>query len=134
MPGEGSEQIYRSFDFGELLSLHMLDTRIIGRDRQLKYRDYVDAETGAMNQDCLRGDLGNPQRSLLGAAQLAWLGERLAWSNARWQVLMAKMHLPADLLGVEDLAELPPLLAELAELKAALLQGRNIGPEQRAIV
>tara|TARA_R110002110_G_scaffold61225_5_gene172073 strand:+ start:8725 stop:10410 length:1686 start_codon:yes stop_codon:yes gene_type:complete len=134
---EGNEQIYRSFDFGDLLSLHMLDTRIIGRDRQLEYRDYVDSATGAMDQDRFRADLGNPERSLLGPAQLAWLGERLAASPARWQVLgqqvlMAKMHLPADLLGVEDRAELPPLLAELAELKAALLRGWDIGPEQQA--
>ena len=27
-------KIYRSFDFGTLFSLHMLDTRIDGRDRQ----------------------------------------------------------------------------------------------------
>ncbi len=37
--GEQSEQIYRSFDFGGLLALHMLDTRIIARDRQLDYAD-----------------------------------------------------------------------------------------------
>lgn len=134
---ESSEQIYRSFDFAELLSLHMLDTRIVARDRQLEYRDYADAETGAMDQDRFRSDLGNADRSLLGSAQLAWLGERLAASSARWQVLgqqvlMAKMHLPADLLGIKDLAELPPLLAELAELKAALLRGWDIGPEQQA--
>ncbi|MDO8861056.1 alkaline phosphatase D family protein [Haliea sp. E1-2-M8] len=95
---EGNEQIYRSFDFADLLSLHMLDTRIIGRDRQLEYRDYVDSATGDMDQDRFRHDLGNPERSLLGASQLAWLGERFAASNARWQllgqqVLMAKMHL-----------------------------------------
>jgi alkaline phosphatase D len=134
---EGSEQIYRSFDFGDLLSLHMLDTRIIARDRQLEYRDYVDPETGAMDQDRFRTDLGNPQRSLLGPTQLAWLGERLAASNARWQVLgqqvlMAKMHLPADLLAVEELSDLPPLLAELAELKAAQQRGVDIGAEQEA--
>ena len=28
-------KIYRSFDFGNLASLHMLDTRLIGRDKQL---------------------------------------------------------------------------------------------------
>lgn len=28
-----SFKIYRSFDFGNLLSLHMLDTRIEGRDQ-----------------------------------------------------------------------------------------------------
>ncbi|MEQ9462351.1 MAG: alkaline phosphatase D family protein [Haliea sp.] len=134
---EGSEQIYRSFDFGDLLSLHMLDTRIIGRDRLLEYRDYVDSASGAMDQERFRNDLLRPGRSLLGGAQLAWLGERLAASEARWQllgqqVLMAKMHLPAELLGVEDLTDLPPLVAEFAELKAALLQGAEIGAEQQA--
>ncbi len=134
---EGSEQIYRSFDFGDLLSLHMLDTRIIGRDRLLEYRDYVDSASGTMDQERFRSDLLHPGRSLLGGAQRAWLGERLAASEARWQllgqqVLMAKMHLPAELLGVEELTDLPPLLAEFAELKAALLQGAEIGAEQQA--
>lgn len=31
-------RIYRSFDFGDLASLMMLDTRLIGRDKQLDYR------------------------------------------------------------------------------------------------
>src|SRR2546427_6142825 len=31
------EIIYRSFAFGDLLALHMLDTRVIGRDKQLDY-------------------------------------------------------------------------------------------------
>jgi alkaline phosphatase D len=31
------ERIFRSFDFGTLLSLHMLDTRLIGRDQQLSF-------------------------------------------------------------------------------------------------
>ena len=30
--GEQKPEIYRSFDFGNLLSLHMLDTRVIGCD------------------------------------------------------------------------------------------------------
>ncbi|MBN2894604.1 MAG: alkaline phosphatase D family protein [Campylobacterales bacterium] len=34
------ETIYRSFTYGDLLSLHMLDTRIIGRDQQLSYADF----------------------------------------------------------------------------------------------
>ena len=33
-------QIYRSFDFGNLLSLHMLDTRVIARDKQLDYNNF----------------------------------------------------------------------------------------------
>jgi alkaline phosphatase D len=37
------DQIYRSFDFGTLLSLHMLDTRQVGRDQQLSYANYITA-------------------------------------------------------------------------------------------
>src|SRR2546427_9024324 len=38
------EIIYRSFAFGDLLALHMLDTRVIGRDKQLDYADYFTAQ------------------------------------------------------------------------------------------
>ena len=31
--------IYRSFDFGSVLSLHMLDTRLIGRDKQVAFAE-----------------------------------------------------------------------------------------------
>lgn len=39
--GANREQIYRSFAFGNLLALHMLDTRVVGRDQQLDYKDYL---------------------------------------------------------------------------------------------
>ena len=35
--------IYRSFSFGNLLALHMLDTRVLARDLQLDYADYTTA-------------------------------------------------------------------------------------------
>ncbi|MEM8799467.1 MAG: alkaline phosphatase D family protein [Pseudomonadota bacterium] len=38
VPGTPNDQIYRSFDWGNLVSLIMLDTRIIGRNEQLDYR------------------------------------------------------------------------------------------------
>lgn len=95
------ERIYRSFDFGDLVSLHMLDTRVIGRDRQLEITDYV----GAAGFDGARfaADLADPTRQLLGAQQSAWLGTQLARSNALWQVLgqqvlMGRMNVPAPLL------------------------------------
>lgn len=134
--GDGSEQIYRSFDFGTLLSLHMLDTRIIGRDQQLEYRRYADPDTGAMDQARFRADLLNPERSLLGREQFQWLGRQMAASTARWQllgqqVLMGKMNLPAEVLGVKDFSSLPPMLGELAELKAGLLRGAPLGMAQQ---
>jgi alkaline phosphatase D len=95
------ERIFRSFDFGDLVSLHMLDTRLIGRDQQLELTNYV----GATGFDGARfaADLANPTRQLLGAEQQAWLGTQLARSSALWQVLgqqvlMGRMNVPAPLL------------------------------------
>lgn len=85
-------KIYRSFDFGNLLSLHMLDTRVIGRDQPLTTAQYL---AGA-------GD--GPARQLLGAEQSAWLQAKVQASGATWQVLgqqvlMAPMHLPLSIVG-----------------------------------
>ncbi|MFZ5482695.1 MAG: alkaline phosphatase D family protein [Pseudomonadota bacterium] len=96
-------KIYRSFDFGDLLSLHMLDTRNIGRDRQLDYADYIDPTTGAFNAVAFEADMADPNRQLLGAEQTAWLQGQMAASHATWQVLgqqvlMGKMYLPSPLL------------------------------------
>lgn len=95
------DRIYRSFQFGDLASLHMLDTRIIGRDRQLQYANYIGA-TG-FDAAAFAADMGNPARQLLGNEQLGWLSGRLAASSATWQilgqqVLMARMNIPAPLV------------------------------------
>lgn len=91
-------KIYRSFDFGNLLSLHMLETRVLARTKQLSLATYVD-ENG-INADALNAAVNATSRKLLGDEQLAWLQGRLAASSATWQVLgqqilMARMHMPA---------------------------------------
>jgi alkaline phosphatase D len=68
-------KIYRSFDFGNLLSLHMLDTRVIGRDAPTNRDAY------------LAGAADAPSRQLMGTEQEAWLAARLQESGATWQVL-----------------------------------------------
>lgn len=96
------ERIYRSFDFGDLMSLHMLDTRVVGRDRQLDYADYIDPVSGAFDQASFAADLGDTNRQLLGAEQTAWLQTQMGASTARWQVLgqqilMGRMDIPAPI-------------------------------------
>jgi alkaline phosphatase D len=95
------DRIYRSFRFGNLLSLHMLDTRVIGRDQQMDYANYF----GASGFDTTRfaADLTDPNRTLLGAEQGDWLGLQLAQSDTTWdvlgqQVLMGRMNIPAPLV------------------------------------
>ena len=70
-------QIYRSFRFGNLMDLVMLDTRLAGRDQQVANRD----DTASMN---------DPERSLLGPTQEAWLFGELRDSmdaGVQWRVL-----------------------------------------------
>ena len=95
------DRIYRSFDFGDLLSLHMLDTRLIGRDQQLSLATYVGA--GGFEAARFTADVGNPARQLLGAEQTAWLQQTMAASRSLWQVLgqqvlMARMLVPAPIV------------------------------------
>lgn len=68
--------IFRSFRFGELLDLVMLDTRLHGRDARVGREDHAGASEAG--------------RSLLGADQTAWLLERLSDSKragTRWRVV-----------------------------------------------
>ena len=70
-------QIYRSFRYGNLVDLVMLDTRLAGRDEQAGSRE----DTATMN---------DPGRSLLGPAQEAWLFGELQESidaGVQWRVL-----------------------------------------------
>lgn len=96
------DRIYRSFDFGNLLSLHMLDTRIVGRDKQLAYKNYFLRDGGFDGAKFTR-EVGSDTRQLLGAVQMQWLQQEMAASRATWtvlgqQVLMGRMNIPAPIL------------------------------------
>ncbi len=98
--GADQASIYRSFDFGNLLSLHMLDTRLIGRDQQITFTDLLNPATAAT----ATATLSSPTRQMLGTEQLAWLQGKLAMSSATWQilaqqVLMARMEFPLSVLS-----------------------------------
>lgn len=95
--------IYRQFNFGDLVQLNMLDTRILARNKQLQYADYLTA-TG-LDANKFQTDLLNPTRTLLGHTQREWILKQLSQSNAVWnvlgqQVLMSKMLIPAEILAV----------------------------------
>ncbi|MES2295999.1 MAG: alkaline phosphatase D family protein [Pseudomonadota bacterium] len=92
------EIIYRSFDFGKLVSLHMLDTRITGRDQQVEMSSYMTADQ-QFDAQRFRADVSSPRRQMMGAQQMAWLEQSVARSRAAWQivgqqVLMARMEYP----------------------------------------
>jgi len=86
-------KIYRQFDFGTLVQLTMLDTRIIARNVQLDYANYMTA-TG-LDIAKFQADLINPARTLMGVEQRNWLLQKLQQSTATWNVNMECTR-PAD--------------------------------------
>jgi len=130
--------IYRNFEFGNLVNLVMLDTRIIGRDKQLAFGDFFGAD-GSFDFTNFGASILDPSRNLMGEQQLAWAGNTIGASSATWQVLgqqvlMGKMFVPAELLiaigavssgnaTVETFTQLVQTLTELSALKVRALQG-----------
>lgn len=126
--------IYRQFDFGGLVNLMMLDTRILARHKQLDYANYMTA-TG-IDAVKFQADLFSPQRTLMGVVQREWLQKQLGQSQATWnvlgqQVLMAKMLIPQELLLLlgqitngdqrpETLAQMKQKIEEFVTLKMRL--------------
>jgi alkaline phosphatase D len=95
-------KIYRSFDFGNLFSLHMLDTRIEGRDQQ--YDSFGDADGGigryitAITPNA-GGVTTDSARKMISSTQQTWLASQMNASRATWQIvgnqdIMAKMWIP----------------------------------------
>lgn len=119
-----AEALYRKFEFGDLVSLYMLDTRNEARVKALDYQNYVDPNSAEMDFSRFQTDLVTPAQHLLGNKQLTWLTDGMKTSNAKWQVLgqqvlMTKMMMPAELLtSLADPSQImAQQLSELAQLK-----------------
>jgi alkaline phosphatase D len=93
---------YRSFQWGDLASFIVLDTRFIGRDKQLRYADDLRALGAVPRPEELKAAVRDfkprwqdPKRSLLGPAQEAWLARQLQRSKAQatpWQLLTQQIQ------------------------------------------
>lgn len=73
MPIREADKLYRSFEFGELAELIMLDERLEGRT----------APVASISDE----NFNSPDRSMLGADQLSWLKSTIEGSEARWKVI-----------------------------------------------
>jgi len=103
------KRVYRSFDFGDLLSLHMLETRLLGREEPIEIGDLVNPQTAP----AAVAALASPARQMLGAEQFDWLQQRFIQSDATWQVLgqqvlMARMEFPVSILTALNPANTSP--------------------------
>jgi alkaline phosphatase D len=100
------DRFWNRYDFGDLVSVLTLDTRVSGRDRQLNLNaalrqgaDGIKAFAG--------GEWQSPTRTLLGADQEAWFASEIAAavkSGQRWQ-LVAQQVVMGDLFTPRNAAE-----------------------------
>lgn len=81
-----SLRIYRRFDFGDLITMLMLDTRYHGREEQ----------DGTNNN--------SPTRTILGQQQYNWLTSNLTTNTGHWQVLGQQVMMGR--LGIAGIATL----------------------------
>ncbi|MBU6270470.1 MAG: alkaline phosphatase D family protein [Betaproteobacteria bacterium] len=116
-------KIYRRFDFGRLLTLHMLDTRIEGRDQQ--YDGFGDADGGVARYVQAFSGGADASRRMMSAAQQTWLLDGIRASAAAWQVLgnqdiMARMWMPASVLQAQNAAFANPSAANQQAVSKAI--------------
>ena len=134
---------YRSFDFGDLLSLHLLETRLVGREQPIEIGALVNPAT----RDAAVAALASPTRQMLGEAQMAWLTKGLQTSKATWQVLgqqvlMARMAFPASILMALNSSNTSPEAQAAAQqaitayltAKAMRANGMPLSPPQQALL
>jgi alkaline phosphatase D len=119
--------MYRSFDFGNLARLIMLDTRHAGRQQQLTTPQLLAVYQGATATGAFPLDVdatGHP-RMLLGAEQEAWFDERVASSRQVWQLVGNQVLLffqqAADYLNL-------PVLTAQEKAGVATLLDQLFGP------
>lgn len=94
-------KIYRRFDFGNIFTLHMVDTRIEGRDKQ--YDGYGDADDGLSRYASALTSGADANHRMMSTTQQNWLTSGMAASTATWQILgnqdiMARMWFPVNVI------------------------------------
>ncbi|WP_120076946.1 alkaline phosphatase D family protein [Aurantiacibacter odishensis] len=112
-PLRAREAIFRSFEFGDLATLAMVETRLLARDRQVAPKGDVPPAEAVAD---LLAEREMPQRELLGQGQSAWLEGVLSasvaagkpWQMLGNQVIMARVPGPdlEAMLGAEEFAAL----------------------------
>lgn len=95
------ERIWRDFQFGDLLDLFMLDTRLEGRDEPLD-----------LPFDPARN---SSSRRMISEAQSAWLLDGLRHSQSRWRVIGQQV-----MFAQINIAEIPAIDPRVPELRGNL--------------
>jgi alkaline phosphatase D len=116
------DHVNRSFEFGDLATLAMVETRLLARNKQLDYATDMPMVDGVPDLAAFNATLNADDRDLLGDDQRDWLKTVLAASktaNKPWQVLgnqvvMARVMGP-DVTKIASEAQIEGMIAGLPE-------------------
>jgi alkaline phosphatase D len=116
-------KIYRRFVFGNIFSLHKVDTRIEGPDKQ--YDAYGDADGGITRYVTALTTRSDATHRMMSTTQQAWLTNGMAASTATWQIMgnqdiMARMWFPASVLQAQATATVSPTTANVQAVTTAI--------------
>jgi alkaline phosphatase D len=126
--------IYRSFDFGDLASLLMVETRLTARTEPLTYAKDMPMTAAGPDLAAFEAKRNAPDRDLLGDGQRGWIRDTLAASKAAgrpWQVLgnqvvMARVQGP-DISKLASRLEIMALMARLKpEVRTQVQQAQQL--------
>ncbi|WP_374573421.1 alkaline phosphatase [Phenylobacterium sp.] len=133
--GKSMEAAWRSFHFGDLASLIMIETRLTARDHQLNYNADL---KGTTPEDiaAFRAKLDDPSRKMMGEAQHAWVADEVkrsvaaghAWQVLGNQVVMARANIASfsDAMGQDGFEKAAADLPE--NVRARLTKLNNLAP------
>lgn len=134
LPIREQRHLYRSFQFGNLAELLMLDTRHEARNKQVR-------NVGSSATPESLDSLNNPNRTMLGAEQYEWLTSSIAHSSAQWlllgnQVMFSPVKpLPVDTAQLSLVGRLLlPTAVPLIEQRFATDSWNNYPAEQRRLI
>ncbi len=100
--------IYRALEWGDLVDLVVMDTRIEGRDKQVTYPGTDTENLGALG---LSVDASDPDRRIISEQQMDFVTARLGASRAQWKLLAQQVILSQWNVGA--LPRIPEFAQEL---------------------
>ncbi|MBU2039651.1 MAG: alkaline phosphatase D family protein [Gammaproteobacteria bacterium] len=126
--GGDTAKIWRAFEFGNLVNLTMLDTRMYARDKPLSYSDYTTIVDGkpVIDAAAFQTALADQGRGLLGSEQQQFAIGSIFNNNATWQVLGQQVLMGRIFIPIE-------LLTKLGEIEEKIKAGEDASATQAAV-
>lgn len=140
VPGMAREAFYRKMDFGDLATIFLLESRLLGRSDEISWFDELTPDMSfeeiMTKVGEVRAKVDDPSRTMLGQVQEDWLDEGLkasankgtVWQLLANQVIMASVKLPLmqQVLTDEEKAKLPGGFGEVMMAFSPLQQPWNL--------